>query len=256
MRTSGFSCAAEKLPNGVRGKVFAMSDFIREISLIGQDKFDKLANASVAVFGLGGVGSYVAEALARAGVGKLLICDNDAIAPHNVNRQLFALHSTVGKKKTEVAKDRLKDINPSIIIDARDCYYDALTKSLFDLSEFDYVADCIDSVTSKLLLVERAHGAGVPIISCMGTGNKLYQQFFVSDIYKTEACPLAKVMRRELKKRGIPSLKVVFSKELPRKPLVEIESNKRQTPSSISFVPPTAGFILAGEIVRDIIGDL
>lgn len=231
-----------------------MNDFIREISLIGQEKFDKLANSSVAVFGLGGVGSYVAEALVRAGVGKLLICDNDVIAPHNVNRQLFALHSTVGKKKTEVAAERLKDINPDVVIDARDCYFDAATESLFDFSSFDYVADCIDSVTSKLLLVQRSHEAGVPVISCMGTGNKIYQDFYVADIYKTEACPLAKVMRRELKKRGITSLKTVFSKELPRKPLVFVESNKRQTPSSISFVPPVAGLLLAGEIVRDIIG--
>lgn len=232
-----------------------MSDFIREISLIGQEKFDKLKNSSVAVFGLGGVGSYVVEALARAGVGKLLICDNDAIAPHNVNRQLFALRSTVGKLKTEVAAKRLKDINENIAVDARPCYYDAQTADEFNLRDFDYIADCIDSVTSKLLLAQKATEAGVPLISCMGTGNKLFQEFKVADIYKTTDCPLAKVMRRELKKRNITSLKVVYSKEPPRKPLVKVESNKRQTPASISFVPPTAGFILAGEIIRNLIGE-
>ena len=232
-----------------------MSDFIREISLIGQEKFDKLKNSAVAVFGLGGVGSFVVEGLARAGVGKLLICDNDTIAPHNVNRQLFALRSTVGKLKTEVAAKRLVDINENIVIDQRARYYDAQTADEFCLADFDYVADCIDSVTSKLLLAENATAAGVPIISCMGTGNKLYQDFKVADIYKTTDCPLAKVMRRELKKRGVSALKVVYSKEPPRKPLIDIESNKRQTPASISFVPPTAGFIIAGEIIRNLIGE-
>ena len=207
------------------------------------------------LFGLGGVGSFVAEALARAGVGKLLICDNDTIAPHNVNRQLYALRSTVGKLKTEVAAKRLKDINENIVIDSRPCYFDAQTESEFNLSEFDYIADCIDSVTSKILLAQKASEAGVPLISCMGTGNKLYQDFKVADIYKTTDCPLAKVMRRELKKRNIASLKVVYSKEQPRKPLINVESNKRQTPASISFVPPTAGFILAGEIIRNLIGE-
>ena len=221
-----------------------MSDFIREISLIGQEKFDKLKNSAVAVFGLGGVGSFVVEGLARAGIGKLLICDNDTIAPHNVNRQLFALRSTVGKLKTEVAAKRLVDINENIVIDQRACYYAAQTADEFKLSDFDYVADCIDSVTSKLLLAENATAAGVPIISCM-----------VADIYKTTDCPLAKVMRRELKKRGVSALKVVYSKEPPRKPLLDIESNKRQTPASISFVPPTAGLIIAGEIIRNLIGE-
>lgn len=232
-----------------------MSDFIREISLIGEEKFNKLKGASVAVFGLGGVGSFVVEALARAGVGKLLICDNDVIAPHNVNRQLYALSSTVGKFKADVAAERVKDINPGIVVDARKTYYDAESADGFDFASFDYIADCIDSVTSKILIAVNADKCGTPVISCMGTGNKLFQRFEVADIYKTTECPLAKVMRRELKKRGISKLKVVYSKEKPRKPLLEIESNKRQTPASISFVPPTAGFILAGEIIRDIIGE-
>lgn len=232
-----------------------MSDFIREISLIGEEKFNKLKDASIAVFGLGGVGSFVVEALARAGVGKLLICDNDVIAPHNVNRQLYALNSTVGRFKAEVAAERVKDINPEIVVDARKSYYDAESAGEFDFASFDYIADCIDSVTSKILIAENADKCGTPVISCMGTGNKLFQHFEVADIYETTECPLAKVMRRELKKRGISKLKVVYSKEKPRKPLLEIESNKRQTPASISFVPPTAGFILAGEIIRDIIGE-
>lgn len=232
-----------------------MSDFIREISLIGEEKFNKLKGASVAVFGLGGVGSFVVEALARAGVGKLLICDNDVIAPHNANRQLYALTSTVGRFKAEVAAERVKDINPEIVVDARKSYYDAESAGEFDFASFDYIADCIDSVTSKILIAENTDKCGTPVISCMGTGNKLFQRFEVADIYETTECPLAKVMRRELKKRGISKLKVVYSKEKPRKPLLEIESNKRQTPASISFVPPTAGFILAGEIIRDIIGE-
>lgn len=232
-----------------------MSNFIREISLIGQEKFDKLQGSAVAVFGLGGVGSFVVEALARAGVGKLLLCDNDVIAPHNINRQLFALRSTVGKFKTDLAEERVRDINENIVVDKRTCYYDATNMDEFDLSAYDYVADCIDSVTSKILLAVNSKNAGVPIISCMGTGNKLYQNFSVSDIYKTTDCPLAKVMRKELKKRGVEHLKVVYSTEKPRKPLLEIESNKRQTPASISFVPSVAGLTLAGEIIRNIIGE-
>lgn len=232
-----------------------MSNFIREISLIGQEKFDKLQGSAVAVFGLGGVGSFVVEALARAGVGKLLLCDNDVIAPHNINRQLFALRSTVGKFKADLAEERVRDINENIVVDKRTCYYDATNMGEFDLSAYDYVADCIDSVTSKILLAVNSKNAGVPIISCMGTGNKLYQNFSVSDIYQTTDCPLAKVMRKELKKRGVEHLKVVYSTEKPRKPLLEIESNKRQTPASISFVPSVAGLTLAGEIIRNIIGE-
>lgn len=228
--------------------------FIRERALIGEKAFEKLKNSAVAVFGLGGVGSFVVEALARAGVGKLLLCDDDVIAPHNTNRQLFALQSTVGRKKAEVAAERTLDINPSIEVDVRAIRYDEKTQNEFDFSGFDYIADCIDTVTSKLLLAVRAQEAGVPIISCMGTGNKLSGDFKVADIYKTEVCPLAKVMRRELKARGVKSLKVVYSTEQPYSPLIETGSAKRQTPASVSFVPPEAGFKLAGEIIRDIIG--
>ena len=176
--------------------------------------------------------------------GKTVICDrfvDSSLAYQGYGRNL--------------GYERVKDINPEIVVDARKSYYDAESAGEFDFASFDYIADCIDSVTSKILIAENADKCGTPVISCMGTGNKLFQRFEVADIYETTECPLAKVMRRELKKRGISKLKVVYSKEKPRKPLLEIESNRRQTPASISFVPPTAGFILAGEIIRDIIGE-
>ena len=229
-----------------------MDTLARQKSLIGEQNCDKLKNATVAVFGLGGVGSYTVEALARAGVGKLIICDNDVVAIHNVNRQLYALHSTIGKKKVEVATQRIKDINPTAEIIARDCYFDASTAESFDFSSFDYVVDCIDTVTSKIKLIECAKNAGVKIISCMGTGNKLGTQFLVGDIYKTSNCPLAKVMRHELKKRNITSLKCVYSLEIPAVKSAENGESKR-TPASISYVPAIAGLTLAGEVIKDII---
>ena len=229
-----------------------MSIFEREINLIGETAFNKLQNSTVAVFGLGGVGSYVAEALARAGVGKLVICDNDVIAPHNINRQLYALHSTVGKYKTDVAFERLKDINPNLQIEVKRCFFASETVSEFDFAKYDYVADCIDTVTSKLLLIERAVKAGAGIISSMGTGNKLNCNFMMADIKKTKVCPLARVMRRELAKRNLTSLKCVYSEELPR--LNEEQNNEqRRIPASISYVPSSAGLLLAGEIIKDII---
>lgn len=224
----------------------------RQINLIGEEATKKLQSSRVAVFGLGGVGSFVVEALARAGVGSLVICDNDTIAPHNINRQLYALHSTVGKYKTEVCYKRCKDINPNINIEVKTLYFDHNTQEQFDLSSCTYIADCIDSVTSKLLLIQKANDLNVKIISCMGTGNKLNCNFLVSDISKTKVCPLARVMRRELFRRNIKKLKCVYSEELPV--YNDQESNEeRRVPSSISFVPPTAGLLIAGEIIKDII---
>ncbi len=230
-----------------------MDTFLRERNLIGDEKLDILKNSSVAVFGLGGVGSYVCEALCRGGVGKLMLCDNDVIVEHNINRQLFALHSTIGQLKTQAAFNRLKDINPEVELVVRSEYYSAENENTFDLSSYDYVADCIDSVTSKIRLIVNAKNSGVPIISSMGTGNKLHQNFEISDIYKTEVCPLAKVLRHELKKRDITSLKVVYTKEPPLKPLFADETKRKQTPASISYAPATAGLLIAGEIIRNLL---
>lgn len=229
-----------------------LNEFSRTELLLGQDGLEKLKNAHVAVFGIGGVGSYVTEALARCGVGKLTIVDNDTVNITNINRQLIALHSTIGMKKTEAAKTRILDINPSAEVTALDCFY---TGSEVDLSSFDYIADAIDTVSAKLALIENAAGLGVPVISSMGTGNKLDpSKLTVTDIYKTEMCPLARVMRYELKKRRIKKLKVVYSTEQPREHKAESEevTAKRKTIGSVSFVPPAAGIMIAGEIIRDI----
>ena len=226
------------------------TEFSRTIRLIGEDAFAKLNKASVAVFGIGGVGSAVAEALARAGVGKICLVDSDSVSITNINRQLIALHSTIGKSKVEAATQRIKDINPDAVVDAVCEFYDSETQGKFDLSQFDYIADAIDTVTSKLLLIENATRLNVPVISSMGTGNKLDATGFeVSDIYKTSVCPLARVMRRELKARGIKKLKVVYSKEIPLQPKTDIEmpEGKRQ------FVPPVAGYIMASEIIKELI---
>ncbi|MBQ3571718.1 MAG: tRNA threonylcarbamoyladenosine dehydratase [Clostridia bacterium] len=228
-----------------------MSVFQREINLIGEEQYQKLKNSAVAVFGLGGVGSYVAEALARAGVGKLLICDNDTVALHNINRQLYALHSTVGMPKAQVAFNRLKDINPDLQIEVKQIFFSAETLGGFDLSNYDYIADCIDTVTSKILLIQQANALGVKVISCMGTGNKLNCDFKVADIKKTKVCPLARVMRRELSKRNINCLKCVYSEE---EPIINGETNEqRRIPASISYAPSVAGLMLAGEIIKDLI---
>ena len=231
-----------------------MQEFCRMEMLLGADALQKLQNSHVAVFGVGGVGCYTVEALARAGVGALTLVDDDVFATSNINRQLFALHSTLGQAKVAVAKERIADINPNCNVQAVKLRFDATTASQFDFAQFDYVVDAIDTVTSKLLLAKLCHQANTPIISCMGTGNKLdATAFLVADIFQTSVCPLAKVMRKELKALGIPSLKVVYSKEVPQTPTQLESSNKRQTPSSISFVPPVAGLILAGEVVKDII---
>ncbi len=230
-----------------------LNEFSRSELLLGADAMKKLSDAHVAVFGIGGVGSYIAEALARTGVGKLTLIDNDEVAVTNLNRQLIALHSTLGMKKVEAAKARILDINPQLQVTALDCFY---TGDEVDLSGFDYIADAIDSVTSKLNLIENAYKLGVPLISSMGTGNKLDPtKLVVTDIYKTEMCPLAKVMRYELKKRQVKKLKVVYSTEPPCEHKAESEevTQKRKTIGSVAFVPSVAGLIIAGEIIKDII---
>ena len=221
----------------------------RTIQLIGQEALDRLARSRVILFGVGGVGSFAAEALCRAGIGSITLVDGDTVAASNLNRQLVALHSTVGRSKAEVMKERMLDINPEADVCALTLFYDAATAGQIDLSQYDYVVDAIDSVTSKLLLIEKCHTLSVPCISCMGAGNKLDPtQFEIADISKTSVCPLARVMRRELKNRGILHHKVVYSKEPP------VNTSGERTPASISFVPSAAGLVLAGAVIQDLIG--
>ncbi len=219
----------------------------RTETLIGADAIQMLKNARVAVFGVGGVGSFVVEALARSGVGSLDLVDNDVVAESNLNRQLIALHSTIGRPKVEIAKERILDINPDCQINIHQCFYLPEEAAKFPFSQYDYIVDAIDTVKAKISLVEEAKKAGVPIICSMGTGNKLDPtRFEVADISKTSVCPLAKVMRVELRKRGIDHVKVLYSKEEP----VNVGS---RTPASISFVPSVAGLIIAGEVIKDLI---
>ncbi|MCR5836735.1 MAG: tRNA threonylcarbamoyladenosine dehydratase [Lachnospiraceae bacterium] len=247
-----------------------IDQFSRTKLLIGEKGVDKLANARVAVFGIGGVGGYVCEALARSGVGHFDLIDNDTVSLTNINRQIIALHSTVGKYKTEVMRDRMRDINPEVEVEIHNCFFLPENADEFDFSKYDYVVDAVDTVAAKLSVIVKAKEEGVPVISSMGAGNKLDPtQFKVADIYKTKVCPLAKVMRRELKNRGIKKLKVVYSEELPVKqdektvkaynendfenPEIEKKSNKRSTPGSTAFVPSVAGLIIAGEVIKDIV---
>lgn len=227
----------------------------RTAALIGEAALDKLAHARVAVFGIGGVGGHIAEALARAGVGALDLIDSDEVSVSNVNRQIIALHSTVGRPKVEVMAERIRDINPDCAVRVHQCLYLPENADDFDLSVYDYIADAIDTVSAKLELAVRAKAAGVPIIAAMGAGNKLDPAAFeVADISKTTVCPLARVMRLELRKRGINHLKVVYSKEMPVTSGTTDESGvRRAVPASISFVPGVAGLIMAGEIVKDLI---
>ena len=228
--------------------------FSRTEALIGKEGLEKLKNARVAVFGIGGVGGYVVEALARSGVGALELIDKDTVSVSNINRQIIALHSTVGRYKTEVAAERAKDINPDILVTVRNTFYLPETASEFDFSSYDYVVDAIDTVSGKIALIEQAQKSGTPIISCMGAGNKLDATAFeVSDISKTSVCPLARVMRRELKKRGIDHVKVVYSKEEPRESKAKDEETGKPIPASIAFVPSVAGLIIAGEVIKDLI---
>ncbi len=229
--------------------------FSRAELLLGEEALEKLRSARVALFGIGGVGSFVAEALARGGVGHITLVDGDTVSITNINRQLIALHSTVGKEKTAVMAERIADISPETEVETYAVVYGTENRDLLDFSTYDYVIDAIDTVTSKLILIEEAKKAGVPVISCMGTGNKFHpERFEVTDISKTSVCPLAKVMRKELKVRGIKNVKVVYSKEEPRKPTESTETGKRQIPGSLSFVPPVAGLLLAGEVIRHIAG--
>lgn len=248
-----------------------MNEFSRTELLLGQEGMAALGRARVAVFGIGGVGSYAVEALARSGVGAIALFDDDAVCLTNINRQLIATHGTIGQKKADVMRRRVLDISPTCDVEAHECFYSAQNADKIDLSRYDYIVDAIDTVSSKLVLIERAGAAGVCIISCMGAGNKLDPtRFEVADIYDTSVCPLAKVMRRELRKRGIAALKVVYSREEPTVPVVS-EGNscktgcvcpplsrrncaaRRQVPGSVAFVPSVAGLILAGEVVKDLI---
>lgn len=249
-----------------------LNQFSRTELLFGKDAMERLYHARVAVFGIGGVGGYTVEALARSGVGTLDLIDDDRICLTNLNRQIFATRKTVGKFKVDVAKERILEINPNAVVNLYKTFYAPQTAEQFDFSQYDYIVDAIDTVTGKLELVEQAQRAGVPIISCMGAGNKLDPTAFeVADIYETSVCPLARVMRRELRKRGIEKLKVVYSKEPPMTPIDDMAiscrthcicppgtarkcTQRRQVPGSNAFVPAAAGLIIAGEVVKDLTG--
>lgn len=225
--------------------------------LLGREAMEILKNAKVIVFGVGGVGGYTIEALARSGVGQIDIVDKDEVSVSNLNRQIIATRSSVGKYKVDVMKERILDINPDITVNAYKCFYLPQTKDQFDFSQYSYVVDAVDTVTAKVQLVLQAKEAGVPIICSMGAGNKLNPaEFEVADIYKTSVCPLAKVMRHEMKKRNIKSLKVVYSKEQPVKAKAETDGNGvpmgKPVPGSIAFVPSVAGLIIAGEVIKDL----
>lgn len=233
-----------------------MSQFSRTELLYGHEAMERLANSRVAVFGIGGVGGYVVEALARSGIGTFDLFDNDTVCLSNLNRQIIATHDTIGKYKVDAAKERILSINPKACVFAHTMFFMPDTADEVDFSVFDYVVDAIDTVTGKIELVMRANAAHVPIISSMGAGNKKNASAFeVTDIYKTSVCPLAKVMRKELKARGIKHLKVVYSKEIPIKPLCaaeELPQGRRSIPGSNAFVPSVAGLIIAGEIINDL----
>lgn len=233
-----------------------MERFKRTELILGSSALDKLKNARVAVFGIGGVGGYVAEALARCGVGALDLTDSDTVAESNINRQIIALTSTIGMYKVDAMRERISEINPECTVNVYTCFYLPETKSMFDFTQYDYVVDAVDTVTAKIAIIEQAKAAGVPVISSMGAGNKLHPELFeLADISQTSVCPLAKVMRGELKKKGITDVKVVYSKEKALKPSQTIsDGGKRQIPGSIAFVPSAAGLIIAGEVVRHISG--
>lgn len=234
-----------------------INEFSRTELLLGADGMEKLKRARVAVFGIGGVGGYVVEALARVGIGALDLIDNDVISLTNINRQIIALHSTVGLPKTDVMAARVRDINPECEVRTYQMFYGPDTAEQFDFAQYDYIIDAIDTVTGKLALAVNAQKANTPIISSMGTGNKLDPTAFtVTDIYKTSFCPLARIMRKELRKRGIERLKVVYSQEealTPEGVTEELPQGRRSIPGSVSFVPSAAGLILAGEVIKDIV---
>ena len=235
--------------------------------LIGQENLDKLAAAKVLVFGVGGVGGYVCEALCRAGVGRIDIVDRDIVDVTNINRQIIATHDTVGKPKVEVCRQRMLSINPDIQVSARQCFYLPDRADEFDFAAYDYIVDAVDNVTAKIDIICNAKAAGTPVISSMGTANKLDPTMFkIADIEKTKVCPLAKVVRKELRKRGVSGVKVLYSEEEPKKPLynptesensddpcISSQEKKKAAPASISFVPPAAGLIIAGQVISDIL---
>ncbi len=226
-----------------------LEEFAREAMLIGEEGIALLRQKTVAVFGIGGVGGQAAEALARGGVGKLILIDNDTVSVSNINRQTIALHSTVGQPKTQVMAARIRDICPDTQVETYEMFYLPETADSLPFDTWDYIIDAIDTVSGKLEIAVRAKQAGVPLISCMGTGNKLDPtKLTVTDIYKTDTCPLAKVMRRELKKRGIDALQVVYSTELPLTP--QTADGEKRVPASISFVPPAAGLLAAGTVIK------
>lgn len=245
--------------------------FSRTELIFGSENMERLKNARVAIFGVGGVGGYVVEALARSGIGTLDLIDDDKVCLSNLNRQIVATRKTIGMYKVDVAKERILDINPDAVVNTYKTFYMPDTKDQFDFANYDYVVDAIDTVTGKIQLVMQAKESGTRIISSMGAGNKINPaQFEVTDIYKTSVCPLAKVMRHELKKRGVKKLKVVYSKELPIKPMIDSVNNeeenkasnsgvirngaeKKQVPGSNAFVPSTVGLIIAGEVIKDIL---
>ena len=247
-----------------------LTQFSRTELLLGKEAMDRLKNVRVAVFGIGGVGGYVCEALVRTGVGAFDLIDDDKVCLTNLNRQIIATRKTVGKYKTEVMKERMLEINPDVKVEIHDCFFLPENAKDFPFEEYDYIVDAVDTVTAKLEIIMRAKECNVPVISCMGAGNKLDPtQFEVADIYKTSVCPLARVMRRELKKRGVKKLKVVYSKEQPTRPIEDMSiscrshcvcppgtvhkcTERRDIPGSIAFVPSVAGLILAGEVIKDL----
>lgn len=233
-----------------------MSRTERSELLLGKEATVKLQNSYVAVFGIGGVGSFAAEALARAGVGRILLVDNDTVSESNINRQLIARTDTVGQPKVAVMAERIRAINPDAVVEQRQCFFAADNAEAFPFGELDYIVDAIDSVSSKVELICRAKAAGTGIISCMGTGNKLDPtKFVVTDLYQTDTCPLARVLRQQLRKRGVDSLDVVYSTEPPMTPLQTIaDGGRRRLPGSLPFVPPVAGMIAAGVVIRSLCG--
>ena len=249
-----------------------LTQFSRTELLFGKEAMEKLAHSRVAVFGIGGVGGYACEALVRSGVGAFDLIDDDKVCLTNLNRQIIATRSTIGKYKTDVMMERMKDINPDVEVRVHKCFFLPENADAFPFRDYDYVVDAVDTVTAKISLVMKAREAGVPIISSMGAGNKLDASAFrVADIYKTKVCPLAKVMRRELKKRGVEKLKVVYSEEQPIRPLEDMSiscrtncicppgaehkcTERRDIPGSTAFVPSVAGLIIAGEVVKDLTG--
>ena len=232
--------------------------FSRTRLLLGEAAMERLAGARVAVFGIGGVGGHVVEALVRSGIGEIDLIDSDTVSESNLNRQLIATHSTIGRYKVDVMEERISDINPHAVVHKYPCFFLPENAEQFPFAEYDYVVDAVDTVTAKIELVLKAQAAGVPVISSMGAGNKLDASAFrVADIYQTSMCPLAKVMRRELKKRGVRQLKVVYSQEPPLMPACSDEeppAGRRVVPGSVAFVPSVAGLIIAGEVVRDLAG--